>query len=380
MLINRLSWGIGFACVALLFCLLIMAVNRARIAAGKMPSSNNLKQIVLALDNFESAFKRLPNGCDPEEKHGWQSYINPYLEASSWYSKLDQRVGWEHPFNYYKFRLRIPSYQRPSEIALFSSEGYGLTHYLGNSSILYRGSQMKFSELNAGLSNIWFAGEIGSRFQPFGYPYNWRDLEWPLNAKDGGFGGWSDGAHFGMGDGAIRFVSSSIDRSVVEGLAKRVLMPDPKQTSIPNRLFECGGTKFMRKTQKFENEEDQMTKGGSSSEVYFDLDKRAEVIVYRAGPGLKRLGIDLDTLVSRYSEARVVDYRPILDATAAEKISRCKNIKALKVGMVEDTEAAIQILQSLSRLKFLSGMFENDLLEQLRMALPECEIYSTGNR
>ena len=380
MLINRLSWGIFFACVALLFCLLIMAVNRARIAAGKMQSSNNLKQIVLALHNFESAFKRLPNGCDPDAKHGWQITIFPFMEASSWYNELDQGVGWEHPFNYYKFRLKIPSYQRPSEIALFSSEGYSLMHYLGNPSILYRGSQMKFSELNAGLSNIWFAGEIGSRFQPFGYPYNWRDLEWPLNAKDGGFGGWSDGAHFGMGDGAIRFVSSSIDRSVVDRLAQTVAMPEPKQTSIPNRLFECGGTKFMRKTQKFENEEDRMTKGGSSSEVYFDLDKRAEVIVYRAGPGLKRLGIDLDTMVSRYSEARVVVYRPNLNATAAEKISRCKNVEALKVGRVEDTEAAIQILQALSRLKFLSGMFDSDLFEQLKMALPECEISSTGNR
>lgn len=264
----------------------------------------------------------------------------------------------------------------PSEDAVFSAEGYGLTHYLGNPSILYRGSKVKSSELNVGLSNVWYVGEIGSKYQPFGYPYNWRALEWPLCALDSGFGGWSDGAHFGMGDGAIRFVSSNIDGSVVEQLAEALRMPDPTQTNIPNRTFECGGAKYLRTAMEFENEEARMTKGGSSSTVCFDLNKRAEVIVYRGGPGLKGLGIDLDTLISRYSEARVVDYGAVLDRFVAEKISRCRNVEALKVGELEDTEEVIRVLQSLPRLKFLSGIFNSDLLGKLRVALPRCEISS----
>ncbi len=355
-----------------------MAMNQARIAAQKMQSTNSLKQIVLALVNFESSYKRLPYGCDPEEKHGWQTQIFPYVEASSWYYEIDQSVGWEHPFNYYKFREKIPCYQRPSANTLFSSEGYGLTHYLGNPSILHRGSKVKFSELDVGLSNVWFAGEIGARYQPFGYPYNWRELKLPLCAADGGFGGWSNGAHFGMGDGAIRFVTSSIDRSVVEQLAEAFRMPDPAQTNMPNRSFECGGAEFSRTKRKFENEEARMTKGGSYSAVYFDLEKRAEVIVYRGGLGMERLGIDLDTLVSRYSEARVVDFGAMLDATTAEKISRCKNVEALKIGRLEDTEEVIRVLQSLPRLKFLSGIFGSDFVDQLKVALPGCEINSAG--
>jgi len=148
---------------------------------------------------------------------------------------------------------------------------------------------------------------------------------------DGGFGGWSEGAHFGMGDGAIRFVSSNIDRSVVEQLAGALRMPDPTQTNIPNRTFECGGAEFSRTTLRFENE-----------------------------------------------EARVIDYEAVLDATTAEQISRCKNVEALKIGSLEDTEEVIRVLQSLPRLKFLSGIFNSDLLDQLKVALPGCEIYSTG--
>ncbi len=374
MFTKRISWGIGIGCAVLLCSLFAMAVMQARIAAHKMQSTNNLKQIVLALDNFESSHTRLPYGCDPQEKHGWQTQIFPYMEASSWYNNLDQTVGWEHLFNYYKFRLKIPSYQRPSESAMFSAEGYGLTHYLGNPSILYRGSKVKSSELDVGLSNVWYVGEIGAKHQPFGYPYNWRALEWPLCAMDVGFGGWSDGAHFGMGDGAIRFVSSSVDRSVVEQLANAVAIPDRAQMSFPNRSFECGGVEFSRKVMTFHNEEGRMTKGGSYSTVCFDLEKRAEVVVYRSPQGLKGLGIDLETLVSRYSEARVVDYGAVLDKTASQKISRFRNVEALKVGAVVDIEEVIQVLQSLSHLKFFSGNFFNS--ELLRVALPGCEISS----
>ena len=62
MFMKRLGWGIGIASVVMLGCLFVMAVRRAQTAARKMQSKNNLKQIVLAFQNFESALKRLPSG------------------------------------------------------------------------------------------------------------------------------------------------------------------------------------------------------------------------------------------------------------------------------------------------------------------------------
>ena len=376
---KRLSWMIGIACVSMLVCLLIMAVWRAQIAARKMQSSNNLKQIVLAFQNFEDALKRLPSGCDEEEKHGWQTHLFPFMEASNWYDGLHQQFGWEHPFNSFQFRTRMNCYQNPGAASTYTSEGYGLTHYLANAGLFYRGSNTKFSDVDAGLSNVWFVGEIGSKYQPIGYPYNWRKLEWPLNAKDGGFGGWSDGSHFGMGDGAIQFVSYSVDRAVVEQLANSAAMPDSERTRIPDRLFQCGGVEFARTSKGFQNEEfrGRHSKADTYSAVHFDLDKRAEVLVWRGKPGLAKLGIDAETMFSKYSEARVLDYASVLDSSTAERISHCKNLEALKVGSIVENDQVIEFLKSIQRLKYLAGNFEADLVNQLRVALPACEVSST---
>lgn len=379
MFTKRLSWGIGILCVALLGCLLLMAVNRAQTAARKMASGNNLKQIGLAFHNFESAMKRLPAGCDEEAKHGWPTNIFNYMEASPWYNEVDKQVGWEHPFNFYKFRTRMRFYENPGLVSGYTSEGYGLTHYLANANLFYRGSNKKFDDIDAGLSNVWFVGEVDSSYPPFGYPYNWRALTWPLNSKDGGFGAWSDGAQFVLGDGAIRFVSSSVDRSIVEQLANSMAIHDSERTRIPDRSFQCGGVELATTSKRFQNEEvlGNHDKGDTYSAVYFDLDKRPEVLVWRGGPGLAKLGIAAGAMLSEYSEARMFDYGARLDQAIADQISRCKNLEALKVGSIEELDRVIEILKTMHRLKYLAGKFDTDLLEQLRRELPACEVSST---
>ena len=379
MFTKRLSWGVGILCVGILGCILVMAIRQAQIAADKVSSGNNLKQLVLGLQNYESVFKRLPSGCDQEAKHGWQTHLRPYMEANDWYGKLDMQYGWEHPFNSYLFGWRMVGYLRDDVESKYSSEGHGLTHYLGNPCILHRGSNLRFTDIDAGLSNVWFVGEIGSRYPPFGYPFNWRAFTWPLNSKDGGFGGWSDGAQFGMGDMAIRFVSSSVDPSVVEQLANAMAKPDSERTRIPDRQFQCGGVEYARTSKGFQNEEvrNRPKLSEEHSAVYFDLDRRPEVLVWRGKPGFAKLGITIESMLSEYSEARVLDYGADLDLVVADKISRCENLEALKVGSIAAPDQWIEILKSMQRLKYLAGKFDTELLEQLRRDLPDCEVSTT---
>jgi len=182
-----------------------------------------------------------------------------------------------------------------------------------------------------------------------------------------------------MGDGDILFVSSKVDRVVVERLANATASPDPERSRIPDRPFQYGGVEFERTSNGFQNAEyrGRATKADTYSAVYFDLKKQAEVLKWRGQPGLAKLGIAAETMFTNYSEARVLDYGSVLDLTSAEVIGHCKNLEALKVGSISDKEQVIEYLMSMQQLKYLVGNFEADLLEELRVALPACEVSST---
>jgi prepilin-type N-terminal cleavage/methylation domain-containing protein len=90
------------AIIGILVGLLLPAVQAAREAARRMQCSNNLKQLALALHNYESAHKRFPCGftdnfaANPPGGDGgwsWAAGCLPYLEQNSLYSSLDFRVA-----------------------------------------------------------------------------------------------------------------------------------------------------------------------------------------------------------------------------------------------------------------------------------------------
>ena len=91
------------AIIGILIGLLLPAVQAAREAARRAQCTNNLKQMGLALANFESANKRLPNQCcdefwmayDPVNKSynrltrlSAQSLLLPFLEQQPLMDKI----------------------------------------------------------------------------------------------------------------------------------------------------------------------------------------------------------------------------------------------------------------------------------------------------
>ena len=81
------------AIIGVLVGLLLPAVQAAREAARRSSCGNNLKQIGLAISNFESAKGALPAGYSMYASNlgnswGWAVFIMPYLEQQTLYDQL----------------------------------------------------------------------------------------------------------------------------------------------------------------------------------------------------------------------------------------------------------------------------------------------------
>jgi prepilin-type N-terminal cleavage/methylation domain-containing protein/prepilin-type processing-associated H-X9-DG protein len=135
------------AIIAVLIGLLLPAVQAAREAARRSQCINNLKQIGLAVMNYESSQAALPPGTKYQVWGTWVVFILPYLEQVSVANSFNF-VGDEPRsngnFRYYSdsnstcTHTRISSYQCPSDIQsspLFGIPSYNYAANFGNTAI-----------------------------------------------------------------------------------------------------------------------------------------------------------------------------------------------------------------------------------------------------
>ena len=92
------------AIIAVLIALLLPAVQQAREAARRSQCKNNLKQLGLALHNYESTFTQFPpsriNLSSPVRyEKSWVVMVLPYLDQSPIYNVYNGNLSWYDPAN-----------------------------------------------------------------------------------------------------------------------------------------------------------------------------------------------------------------------------------------------------------------------------------------
>ena len=108
------------AIIGIMVGLLLPAVQAAREAARRMQCGNNLKQIGLAIHNYESAYRQMPPSrieIDPPlPRHhaGWQMMALPFMEQTALYEAYRKDVSWFDQQNQAAITTKVSGFLCPS--------------------------------------------------------------------------------------------------------------------------------------------------------------------------------------------------------------------------------------------------------------------------
>lgn len=259
------------AIIGVLVGLLLPAVQAAREAARRMQCTNNLKQIGLALHNYESSVGCFPPGYlsspgvgfrDPQTGDwgpgwSWLTAMLPQVEQGNLYNALNINLPCWDAANTTGVRVSLAAFVCPTaankdttvgvtdiNLALWQNATFARSNYvhnvgwndiwsapatidyenqvLGANGVMYRNSRTKLSEITDGLSNTVAAGERSP---------NLADAVWPgvvPGAKHYSYGQFASSGTGGTGinyDNAGSYVGANSGPSIWE---------DPQTIHPPN--------------------------------------------------------------------------------------------------------------------------------------------------
>lgn len=262
------------AIIGILVALLLPAVQAAREAARRMSCVNNLTQLVLAIQGYESSYRVYPPGTvNPQGPimsvsegmhHNWLTKVLPYMEDETTYNHIDFSVSVYDPKNEPVRKVRISLAVCPSDPGMsrdHSVSSYAAVHHdveapidVDQHGVFFLNSAVRYEQVSDGAAYTLFLGEklidsqrdlgwmSGTRWtlRNTGRPINTTSISQgqnqgsrfqslaidPIDDNDpsavGGFASYHPGGmNAGFGDGHVGFVTGNLDLEVLQQLGHR---------------------------------------------------------------------------------------------------------------------------------------------------------------
>ena len=118
------------AIIGILVALLLPAVQAAREAARRMQCSNNLKQLALALHNYEGTYKTFPPAGIDSNQMSWVVMLLPFIEQQPLFANFNFTQGAWNASNRIAVvqgvkiqAIRCPSSPRDTHFSIFNVTG-----------------------------------------------------------------------------------------------------------------------------------------------------------------------------------------------------------------------------------------------------------------
>jgi hypothetical protein len=207
--------------IGILAGLLLPAVQQARETARRMSCSNNLRNLGLALLNYENTFKSLPPAAIVDKANGapllsWRVAVLPFIEENELYKEFHLDEPWDSPHNI-KLLDKMPSVFRcPTQIL-----PPGETSYLavvGNEFALRKDSGRGLGSILDGTSNTILIVEAGrGQSVPWTAPEDFTPQQ--ADPISGLVPSWhAGGFHTVLADCSVRFIAADISPKILWGL------------------------------------------------------------------------------------------------------------------------------------------------------------------
>jgi hypothetical protein len=215
---QTLPGNMGASTLPIAAGLLVPAVQKVREAAARTQSSNNLRQIGIAMQTYLTDKGTFPPAYSVSKGGrqllSWRVHILPYIEAGALYNEFHLNEPWDSPHNKKLIEKMPKIYRSPA-----STAAPGMTNYLtvrGEHTVFPGDRGVGVADITDGLSNTIMVVEASDKKAvPWTKPDDFEFNE--KNPIDGLVGLWAQGFLAAMCDGSVRMIHTT-DAKVLRDL------------------------------------------------------------------------------------------------------------------------------------------------------------------